>query len=238
MLLKAARELQINVVPEGGSLFYMNTTHVQDGHTTVEHNLPVPVLYNDIVTLFAKSGVAYTPTLIVAYGGLSGEYYWYQHSNVWENERLLQFVPRDVVDPRSRRRLMSPEGDFGHVLASRSAKKLMDAGVPVNIGAHGQLQGLGAHWEMWMLAQGGMSPMEALRAATINPARSLGLDKELGSIEPGKLADLVVLDRNPLDDIRSTESIFHVMLNGRLYDADLNEVGTSRKRARLWFEGR
>jgi len=238
MLLKAARELQMNVVPEGGSLFYMNTTHVQDGHTTVEHNLPVPVLYNDIVTVFAKSGVAYTPTLIVAYGGLSGEYYWYQHSNVWENERLLQFVPRSVIDPRSRRRLMAPDGDYGHVLASRSAKKLSDAGVPVNMGAHGQLQGLGAHWEMWMLAQGGMSPMEVLRAATLNPARSLGLDKELGSIEVGKLADLVVLERNPLDDVRNTESVVHVMLNGRLYDADLNEIGTSRRRPRLWFEGR
>ena len=100
MLLKAARELEMNVVPEGGSLYYMNTTHVQDGHTTVEHNLPVPVLYNDIVTLFAKSGVAYTPTLIVSYGGLSGEFYWYQHTNVWEHERLLQFVPREIVDPR------------------------------------------------------------------------------------------------------------------------------------------
>ena len=101
-----------------------------DGHTTVEHNLPVPNLYNDIVRVFAKSGVGYTPTLIVAYGALTGEFYWYQHTNVWENERLLQFVPRDVVDPRSRRRLMAEDADYGHVLSSQSAKRLSDAGVP------------------------------------------------------------------------------------------------------------
>ncbi len=238
MLLKAARELQMNVVPEGGSLYYMNATHIMDGHTTVEHNLPVPLLYNDIVRVFAKSGVGYTPTLIVSYGSLSGEYYWYQHTNVWENARLLQFVPRDVVDPRSRRRVMAAEGDFGHVLVAQSAKKLADAGVPVNMGAHGQMQGLGAHWEMWMLAQGDMTALEVLRTATISSARSLGLDKELGSIEPGKLADLVVLDRNPLENVRHTDSVFRVMLNGRLYDQRLDEVGSSRKRSPLWFEGR
>ena len=234
MILKAARELQMNVVPEGGSLYTMNTTHVQDGHTTVEHNLPVPNLYNDIIQVFAKSGVAYTPTLIVSYGSLSGEFYWYQHTNVWENERLLQFTPRDVIDPRSRRRLMAPEGDYGHVLVARSAKKLMDAGVPVNMGAHGQIQGIGAHWEMWMMAQGGMSPLEALKTATINPAKSLGLDKELGSLEAGKLADLVILDRNPLEDLRNTESIHMVILNGRMLDKSLAEEGR-RAAPKLWF---
>jgi imidazolonepropionase-like amidohydrolase len=216
----------------------MNATHVMDGHTTVEHNLPVPVLYDDIITAYARSGVAYTPTLIVAYGALSGENYWYQTTEVWENERLLTFTPRDVVDPRSRRRTMAPEDDYGHIIASRSAKKLSDAGVMVNMGAHGQLHGLGAHWEIWMLEQGGMTPMEALRAGTINPARSLGFDREIGSIEAGKLADLVVLDANPLDSIRNTESVFRVMLNGRLYDTSLNEVGSDRTRPRMWFEGR
>jgi imidazolonepropionase-like amidohydrolase len=147
MILKAARELGMNVVPEGGSLYYQNATHIMDGHTTVEHNLPVPRLYDDLVRIYAESGVGYTPTLVVAYGATSGENYWYQHTNVWENERLLEFTPRAVVDPRSRRRTMLADDDYGHVLIAQSAKTLADAGVPVNMGAHGQMQGLGAHWE-------------------------------------------------------------------------------------------
>ena len=238
MLLKAARELEMEVVPEGGSLVYLNATHILDGHTGVEHAVPVPVLYKDLVTLFAKSGVGYTPTLIVAYGGLFGENYWYQHSNVWENVRLLQFIPRDVVDPRSRRRPMAPEDDFNHILTAQGAKKVLDAGGLVNMGAHGQLQGLGAHWETWMLAQGDMTAMQALQCATINGAKYLGLERDLGSLEAGKLADLVVLDRNPLANVRDTDSINMVMLNGRLYDKDLNEVGSAVKRPRFWFEGR
>lgn len=238
MIIKAARELQMEVVPEGGSLLYMNETMVLDGHTTVEHSLPVPKLYKDVVTLFAKSKTGYTPTLIVGYGGLSGEYYWYQKTNVWENERLLSFVPREIVDARSRRRTMAADDDFNHVLIAKGAKQILDAGGTVLLGAHGQLQGLGAHWELWMLQQGGMTNLEAIRAATINGAKALGLDKELGSIENGKLADLIVLERNPLENIRNSESIGMVMINGRVYDAKtLNEIGNHPKeRPKLYWE--
>ncbi|HXW08407.1 MAG TPA: amidohydrolase family protein [Vicinamibacterales bacterium] len=236
MLVKAARETEMLNVPEGGSLLYMNQTHVIDGHTGVEHSLPVPRIYKDTVELFARSGVGYTPTLIVGYGGLSGEFYWYQHTNVWENERLLSFVPREIVDARSRRRTMAPENDFNHVLIARGAKQIADAGGSVQLGAHGQLQGLGAHWELWMLQQGGMTPMEALRAATIDGARYLGMEADLGSLEKGKLADLVVLDRNPLENVRHTEAIGMVMLNGRLYDRNLAEIGNHPAPApTFWF---
>jgi imidazolonepropionase-like amidohydrolase len=133
---------------------------------------------------------------------------------------------------------MSADDDYAHVLVAQQAKKLLDAGGSVQLGAHGQLQGLAAHWELWMFVQGGMTPMEALQCATINGARYLGMDKDIGSLEAGKLADLVVLDRNPLTDIRNSDSVAMVMANGRLYDAvTLNQVAPEKKeRPKLYWE--
>ena len=114
---------------------------------------------------------------------------------------------------------MASDDDYFFVTVSQSVKALNDRGVLVNTGAHGQQDGIGEHWEIWMMQMGGMSNMEALRAATINGAKSLGLDKDIGSLEPGKLADLLVMDANPLANIRNTESIRYVMVNGRMYDS-------------------
>ncbi|MEO7291485.1 MAG: amidohydrolase family protein, partial [Ginsengibacter sp.] len=240
MIIQAARELKMEVVPEGGSFLYHNLAMIMDGHTTVEHNLPVATLYDDVVQLWKNSQTAYTPTLIVAYGSVSGEYYWYQHTNVWEKERLLRFTPRSVIDPRSRNRTMIPEEEYenGHILVSKSLKKLNDAGVKINMGAHGQIQGIGAHWEIWMMQQGGMTNMEALKTATINAAQSLGLDDWIGSLQVGKLADLIVMDKNPLENILNTESIKYIMVNGRLYDAErMNEEGNYNKpRGKFFWE--
>jgi imidazolonepropionase-like amidohydrolase/Tol biopolymer transport system component len=238
-ILEAAETEGINVVPEGGSTFFFNVPQVIDGHTTIEHNLPLANLYDDVVRLWAATEVAYTPTLGVSYGGLSGEYYWYEHTNVWENERLLRFTPRGQVDARSRRRQKAAgEEDYNHIAVSRHVNRLNQAGVRTNTGAHGQLQGLASHWEIWMFVQGGMSELEAIRSATLNPAVSLGYDRDLGSLEVGKLADLIVLEADPLEDIRNTESIEMVMLNGRLYDAwTMNQLApTTVQRPRLWFE--
>lgn len=242
MIIEAARELQMEVVPEGGSFFYHNMSMVMDGHTTIEHNIPVGVLYDDVINLWKNSQTAYTPTLIVCYNAPSGEYYWYQHTNVWEKERLLRFTPRAIIDTRSRFRTMLPEEEYenGHILVSKSAKKLNDAGVKINMGAHGQIQGIGAHWEIWMMKQGGMTNLEALRTATLNSAASLGLDNYIGSLQAGKLADIIVMDKNPLEDIYNTESIRYTMVNGRLYDADqMNEIGNYNKpRGKFYWEMR
>jgi Tol biopolymer transport system component/imidazolonepropionase-like amidohydrolase len=239
-VIQAARELNILVVPEGGSFFYHNMSQVADGHTGVEHNIPVAPLYDDVVQFWKQTKTHNTPTLIVNYGGVNGEYYFYQNTKVWEKERLLSFMPRAMLDSRSRHRTMIPEEEYenGHILVSQSCKKLQDAGVNINLGAHGQLQGLGAHWELWMLEQGGMSNMQALRAATLNGAVYLGMEKEIGSLKEGKLADLIVLDGNPLSDIRNTESVRYTMVNGRLFDAaKMNEIGNyDRPRHTFFFE--
>ncbi|MFG6413341.1 amidohydrolase family protein [Roseateles sp. DC23W] len=238
-VLEAARQTQMMVVPEGGSLFQNNMSMVVDGHTTVEHSLPLAEVWDDVKQLWRQNAVGYNPTLNVGYGGLDGEHYWYARTEVWKHPLLSRYVPRAVLEPRSIRRETAPEEDFNILRVARTANELSKAGVNVMIGAHGQREGLGAHWEMWMLVLGGMSPHDALRAATINPARNFGFDKDLGSIEPGKLADLVVIDGNPLDDIRQSDRVGQVMQNGRLYDArTMNQLApVAKARKPLFFDG-
>ena len=219
-IVEAARELKMLVVPEGGSTFFFNMTHVLDGHTGIEHNIPVAPLYNDVLSLMAASRTGYTPTLIVNFGGLNAEFFWYQQDEVWKNERLARFTAPGILDARARRRVMAAADDFSYLDVSKAAKALLDRGVKVQLGAHGQLQGLGAHWELWSLQQGGMTNHEALRVATLNGAEYLGLDADIGSLVRGKLADMIVLDRNPLENIRNSTSIRYVMVNGRIFDAE------------------
>ncbi|WP_139855697.1 amidohydrolase family protein [Aequorivita sinensis] len=237
-VLQAAREMGINVVPEGGSTFYHNITQVIDGHTGIEHNIPIAPIYKDIREVWSRSNTGYTPTLIVNYGGMNGEMYFYERDNVWENEKLLNFTPRGVIDSRSRHRIKVPQEEYqnGHILVSETVKDLSEAGVKVNMGAHGQLQGLGAHWETWMINQGGLSNLETLKAATINSAEYIGAGEDIGSLKVGKLADLIVMDKNPLEDIENTLSINMVMVNGRLYDTEtMNEIGNNPKERLPFF---
>lgn len=236
-IMQAARELDMAVVPEGGSTYFHNMSMILDGHTGIEHSIPTTPIYKDVKSFWNASKTAYTPTLIVSYGSQFGENFWYDRTNVWENERLLNFMPRSIIDSRSRRRTTSEFGDYGHIEIAKATKQLADGGTKVNLGSHGQIQGLGAHWELWMLAQGGMTALEAIRSATINGAEYLGISRELGSLEPGKLADLIVLNENPLNDIRNSDKIKYVMINGRLYDAEtMNEVGTDRIRGDFWWQ--
>ncbi len=232
----AAREEGMLVVSEGGSQFHMDLSMVADGNSTIEHNLPQSMLYDDVLQFWGQTNVAYTPTLGVTYGGMAAEAYWYQKSNVWEHPILSNFVPPHILQPRTVRRVMAPEGDFYHKVSAATSKQLADKGVLVSIGAHGQREGLASHWEMWSFAQGGMSAIEALRTATMAPALALGYADDLGSLEVGKLADLVVLDENAVDDIFLSDKVSKVMLNGRLYDAKtLNEEVTGDRETQPFY---
>jgi hypothetical protein len=237
-VIAAGAELGIMVVPEGGAKFEHNMTEIVDGHTGIEHAIPLARGYDDVLQLWSQSETGYTPTFGVAYGGLAGEVYWYDRTEVWKDEQLMRFSPRFVVEPASMRRTTAPDDHYNHIEVARFAKALRDRGVGVQIGAHGQREGLAAHWEMWMMEQGGFSPWEAIRGATIDGAHYIGLDGDVGSIEQGKLADLVVIDGNPLEDLRVSERVTYTMLNGRLYESTtMNQIAPDRiERAPFFFE--
>ncbi|MDZ4870212.1 MAG: amidohydrolase family protein [Alphaproteobacteria bacterium] len=237
-VVAAAIAENIAVVAEGASLFTQDVTILQDGNTSLEHNFPQAVLYEDVLSLFAQTKVAYNPTLVVTYGGLAGDPYWRYVDDVWTHPILSRHVPPQILQPRNVRRTKAPEGDFVDNASAREAKKLMNRGVLVSIGAHGQEEGLGSHWELWSFVRGGMSPLEALKTGTVNPARHLGFSADIGSLEAGKLADMLILSANPLENIRNSDKIESVMQNGHLYDAaSMNEVVTgSRKRAPYYWE--
>jgi imidazolonepropionase-like amidohydrolase len=209
-----------------------------DGHTTLEHSIPVANIYDDVKQLWSQSEMAYTPTLVVAYGGIWGENYWYDKTDVWLHPRLSKYVPSEFLQPRSMRRPKAPLHHYNHFSVAKVAKELQDLGIKVNSGGHGQREGLAMHWEMWMMAQGGMTPLQALKTATISSAQTLGLDDQLGSIKTGKLADLIVVDGDVSQDIRQSDKVIYTMLNGRLYNAEtMDEVGHyDNKRAKFYFE--
>ena len=239
MVVAAAQAENMLVVPEGGSLFNMDMSLIQDGNATVEHNVPGSTFYSDVIQMWSQTKTNYTPTLVVAYGGPGADPYWRARTNVYEHPLLKAHIPPGILAAANARREIAPEEDYADTWAAREARKLADRGVQVNIGAHGQQDGIAAHWEMWSFVKGGWTPLQALQAATVMPAKTLGMERDLGSIEQGKLADLVVLDANPVENIRNSDKVNMVMLGGRLYDAaTLNErVTGNRARQAYWWEG-
>jgi len=235
-IVMAAQENRIMPTTEGAMDFRYDMTMAMDGYPGQEHNIPLVPLYKDVISLFAQTGIAYTPTLVVSYGGPAGENYWYAHEPPYNNPKMQRFMPYEELAAKSRRRVRSLGGggnssgwfmddEYVFPKVSKTLNDIVKAGGRVQVGSHGQFDGLAYHWEMWMFGMGGMSPMNVLRAATIFGAEAIGLQNDLGSVEAGKLADLVVLDASPLENIRNTARVRYVMKDGRLYDGEsLDEI--------------
>ncbi len=219
-LVMAAQEEGIHITAEGGGELRLDLSLVLDGYTGFEHSLPVVPIYRDVIELIARAGTTYTPTLVVSYGGPFGQHYYRQKTDIHAMAKVRRFTPHEALDRVARRRRLIAEDDYHFPLIAKGAAEIFKRGGHIAVGAHGEQQGIGFHWELWMLAMGGLTPLETLRVATVEGAHALGFERDLGSITPGKIADLVVLDGNPLEDIHHTASVVYVIKNGFLYDAD------------------
>jgi Tol biopolymer transport system component len=244
-IIQAAREQRLMPTTEGSLDIEMNITEAIDGYSGHEHTWPTFPLQDDMIKFFAQSGIAYTPTILVAYGGPWAEDYWFEQGDVHGDKKLRRFLPHSEIDEATLRRKTTPNnaGWFApseHVMkyVSDQMADLVHAGGRAGIGSHGQFQGLGYHWEMWSAAQGKYTAHEVLRSATAMGADMLGRGKDVGSIEAGKLADILVMDQNPLVNIRNTNTLKYVIKNGRIYDANtLDEIWPRQKKATFYWQG-
>jgi len=235
-LVMAAAKEGVNITAEGGGDLKTDLSMVLDGYSGVEHGLPVVPVFKDVVQLEAQAGTTYTPTLIVSYGGEFGQFYWRQRMNIHEDAKVMRFTPHEQVDSVARRRPLLLDEEYTFPMMAEGAAGMVRAGGHVALGAHGEQQGIGAHWELWMLQSGGMTPWQALYCATMNGAESIGLEKQVGSLEPGKLADLLVLNSNPVEDIQNSRDLLYVVKNGVVYSAEtLDEVWPEKKAFKPFF---
>ena len=218
-LIGAARELRLMPTTEGALDMKLGLTHLVDGFSGHEHAFPLPTLYADVVALAAQTRIAYTPTLLVSYGGPSAENYFYTKQSPHDDAKLRRFTPYNQLASRTLRRSWFHGSQYVTQDIADGARQIVEAGGQVGLGAHGQLQGLGYHWELWAMASGGWAPMDVLRSATLMGAQMLGVDQDLGSIEVGKLGDLVVLEHNPLEDLSHTTSLKYVVKGGDVFEA-------------------
>jgi len=174
-----------------------------------------------LIARFARNQTWQCPTLTVLRSNA------YLGDENFRRDGRVKYIPR-LMQQRWNFRLANRSGGDNAVEKKVLQKQfeivgaMQKAGVPILAGTDTGnpfcFPGFSLHEELALLVIAGLTPVEALRSATLNPAKFFGLDQTLGTIEQGKIADLVLLDANPLVDIRNTQRINAVISNGRLFD--------------------
>lgn len=236
-MVEAAKALGMMPTTEGASDLNLNLTHALDGFSGNEHALPVSPLREDVVRLFALSRTSLVPTLNVLYGGEPPLFDLIITRRPQDEPRLKRFMPPGVLSSKLGDRHWTPPENMSYASFAKDALAIQRAGGVVGLGSHSEVQGLGFAWEMQLFASGGATPLETIRAATMGSAEAIGRTHDIGSLEPGKFADLLIFDADPLADIANVEKLGQVMKNGRLYDAaTLDEVWpVKRPLPARWF---
>ena len=237
LIVMATREMGISPTTEGAGDFKMSITEMLDGYAGHEHAYEIFPLHKDVALLSAASEITYTPTLLVAYGGPENKHFMIARENAYNEPRLKRFTFQPDLARRTRTAVWVPEDEFIFKGVSEAAATIVKHGGLVGVGAHHEVQGIGTPWDLILLSSGGMPLHDILRVGTIFGARSIGLEKDLGSVETGKLADLIVLDANPLENLRNIMRIKYVMRNGQLFESEtLDELWPrQQKLAQPWW---
>lgn len=201
------------------------------GADLLVHSVEDVAVDEEFLALAKRNRAIYCPTLFVGMG------YQYALSNTWrataQEERLadpeilaamgdLARIPKDQLPERVARAMARPPAPRLSAIAAANLRRVWDAGIAVAMGTDagniGTLHGPSVFREMALMVRAGLTPLQVLRAATVNGAKVMGMERDLGTLQAGKLADLLILESDPLADVANLARIHRVFKDGRAYE--------------------